>query len=301
MKRPWLDSRCVLCLDSSKQLTNAHVIPTSVGGRLAIRFLCASCNSGLGHRVEGGLRSDPAVRHAVESVKATVPELARRLRDRQLFLAKTEHAVVRAIARGDQYRLLPSPQPDGSIVKDEQAARADIATRLRRAGAGETEVAAALAKHDAAPRDVVVELVPGLTVRKGSADRYELPYAEHLVADECLLGIAYLFLALGIGTAIYAPELGAVRAVLHGEAAHDVWKVEALRAERPCEPWHGLAVDDVEPHIVIQIRLFGRLAWRVHLSRISCRIGTFIRSYHLDLAEQRETIIPGPLWRPVAV
>jgi hypothetical protein len=56
--------RCVLCLREPDRdaeqtwLTDAHVIPESVGGRLSAPFLCRRCNSQIGAEVEAPLVSD---------------------------------------------------------------------------------------------------------------------------------------------------------------------------------------------------------------------------------------------------
>ena len=64
----------MLCLrepeadDEQTCLTDAHVIPASVGGRLSAHFLCRGCNSRLGAEVEAPLLSDPSIRVCVEAM-----------------------------------------------------------------------------------------------------------------------------------------------------------------------------------------------------------------------------------------
>jgi hypothetical protein len=43
---------CILCLDSSKPLTNEHIFPEAVGGRISKYLLCKPCNDKLGHWVD---------------------------------------------------------------------------------------------------------------------------------------------------------------------------------------------------------------------------------------------------------
>src|SRR4051812_42390637 len=85
MQIPWKDRRCIVCLRESEsddplsELTDAHVIPQSVGGELSARFLCKRCNSELG-RVEAQLPRDIVVIELVRSLQDELPEeLVRRV------------------------------------------------------------------------------------------------------------------------------------------------------------------------------------------------------------------------------
>jgi hypothetical protein len=282
-------------------LTNAHVIPQAIGGRLRVKFLCKPCNSTLGHTVEAGVKTDPRVRLAIEALREQVPPaLARKMREGQLFVARNEGIVVRATATRDGYRILDSPQADGTRIKETAAARREIETTLRRRGGTDPEITAALAKHDNAADGEVVPVARELAVRKGYVDAFSLPFSEPFVPDVCSLAIAYLFLAVAVGgKAIYMPALVPVRATLRGASESEGWSVESLRADRPYEPWHGLAIDAIEPRVVVQIRLFGHIAFRVTFSAVSCRAGTFVRSYAVDLTTGRERWLRGGLMRHV--
>lgn len=96
MQIPWGTERCILCLrepaddDPLSQLTDAHVIPESVGGELSARFLCDRCNSEMG-RVEGELPRDIALIGVVRALENRLPaELARGILQHAGWFADTK-------------------------------------------------------------------------------------------------------------------------------------------------------------------------------------------------------------------
>jgi hypothetical protein len=296
MLLPWKDERCVVCLQpQDRGLTNAHVIPQAVGGKLSVKNICADCNSRLGATAEAGLKSDPRIRVAIEDLQAQIPALAATMRAGQEFIARDEDVVIRATSHGEAFRILDSPQEGGARIKDPKRAWDEIETTLRRQfGADDKQVAAVRTVHDAADEGELVELAPGLAIKKGSVDNFTLPFSEPLVEDKCFLAIGYLFLSLLIQGVIYDSALQPIRGALLREVDPDgSWSVESyLVRSRPHEPWHGLGVEQSEPYFVIQVRLFGQHAWRVNLSRIGCRQALLpARTYRLDLASGEEVFV----------
>lgn len=280
----WPDPRCILCLGADRPLTNAHVIAASVGGRLAVPFLCRDCNSWLGHSVEAGLKKDPSVRLAIEGILGKAPNVARTLRRGQLFIADAAGVRVVGTPEGRGYRVLTSPQPDGSRVKSPNDAREEIVTTLRRRSASEIQIRTALSRHDNAPMGEYVPLGFGVAVRKGAVSEFDAMLDEPLVTETCPLAIAYLFLACVVGKTIYAAALQPVRDSLTARTADSAaWKVDWRIVRIPYEPWHGIAVDAIEPHVVIQIRLFAQIAWHVHFTQVRGNASSAGLAYRVDL------------------
>jgi len=295
MLLPWKDRRCIICLvESEGGLSNAHVIPQSVGGRLAVKNVCADCNSRLGHTAEAGLKSDLRIRIAIEDLQAQVPGLAEKMRAGQEFITRDEELVIRATPHGEGYKILDSPQKGGSRIKDPARAWEEIKTTLRRQlGSGDEQVAAVHAIYDAAAEGEVVELAPGLAIKKGSVESFGLSFTEPLVEDLCMLSIAYVFLSLLVQGAIYDQAFQPVRDALQASASDGAWSVESfLVRSRPHEPWHGLAIEQALPHFIVQVRLFGQHAWTVTYPHVSCRPELLpARSYHLGLETGNETFV----------
>jgi len=295
MQLPWTDRRCIICLTEPEGgLSNAHVIPRSVGGRLVIQNVCAECNSRLGHSAEAGLKSDPRIQISIDDLKGQIPDLAEKMRAGQEFVARVAETVIRATPHGEGYKILDSPQEGGSRIKDPDRAWQEIeATLCRRLGASDEEVAAVRAIHDAAEEGDLVELAPGLSTKKGSVEEFVLPFTEPLVEDLCLLSVAYLFLSVVVQGAIYDQAFDPIREALQGDGPDGVWSVESfLVRSRPHETWHGLAVDQTLPYLVVQVRLFGHHAWTVTFPWITCRQELLpARLYHVDLKTGEEEFL----------
>lgn len=273
-------------------MSDAHVIPQAVGGKLAVKNLCSGCNSKLGYTAEKGLKSDPRIRLAIEELQAKIPNLADKMRAGQEFVARDEEVVIRATPRSEGFKILDSPQEGGSRIKDRARAWKEIETTLRRHfGATDEQVEAARALHDAAAEGELVELAPGLAIKKSSVPDFGLPFTEPLVEDLCLLSVAYLFLSVLVQGAIYDEAFQPIRSALQGGDADGARSVESFLANRPHEPWHGLAIDQAVPHFVIQVRLFGQHAWKVSLPCIACQAELAARSYRLDLATGEEAFV----------
>jgi hypothetical protein len=103
---PWPVERCVLCLvepieeDDQTWLTDAHLIPASIGGRLSSRLLCRRCNSTLGTGVEAPLVADPGIRACIETLSDQLPgRLLNDLRERQRWFVDTDMGAIEAVGR----------------------------------------------------------------------------------------------------------------------------------------------------------------------------------------------------------
>ncbi len=166
MNVPWPVARCVLCLreraadDEQTWLTDAHVIPASVGGRLSAHFLCGGCNSRLGAEVEAPLLSDPSIRVCFEALADRLPdELLSKMRQRQRWFVDTDMGQVEAVgtAGGD---LMPR---ESATFRREENARDEMVTERRRQGMSEEETADHLAAVDAvagSPETLSLALTP---------------------------------------------------------------------------------------------------------------------------------------------
>ena len=95
--------------------------------------------------------------------------------------------------------------------------------------------------------------------------------------------IAYEFLACHVGSSIYdsTGPVAELRHVLETLSFEDtVVRIENLRTDRS-QPIHGIVVERSEPNVVIQIRLFGSLAYRVHFPRVAFPGPHFVYTHDL--------------------
>lgn len=298
MDMGWGEERCIICLgtktakDPDSAMTRGHVIPQSVGGRLFAFNECKRCNARFGHGPEAVLVGDPAVRAAAEAVAEQIPELIEQMRRRKVFVAEGDTGVlVRAVVDGDtgDFRILQTSQGDGSRTAATADIRSEIETTLSRRGFEPEEIADALRRFDHAPRGVPVSIASEFVIRKDSVAGFSLPYDDPIVPDVTLLAIAYRYLAGCVGSLIYERAFDPIRDAITTNALSrpGVWHVEP-HWTRQAEPWHGLAVKETQPHVVVYVRLFADLIWLVHFERIALKNDCV--PYRIDLADGAEII-----------
>jgi len=85
------------------------------------------------------------------------------------------------------------------------------------------------------------------------------------------LKTTYEFAALLFGPPVFAnnPALNEIRRTLRAqETTSKIFSMEPLMADQYA-PFHGIALEGNDPYARFQIRLFGRLAYRVSLPNLS--------------------------------
>ena len=155
-------------------------------------------------------------------------------------------------------------------------------------------IESALSRFIAAPDDVSIKLSPGIEVVKWSVAGLRLaldgPTLNLLVPAKS----AYEFLALHVGTAIYenSPPLLAIRRALTSELLEErAILVERLHAPE-AKPFHGLVFEGNTPYAKVQVRVFGKLAFRVHFKWLS--VSGSRAMYTHDLAAKHESVAQLP-------
>lgn len=277
MKVPWPVARCIVCLvephesDEQTWLTDAHVIPASIGGRLSASFLCRRCNSRVGTEVEAPLLADSGIRLSVESLADQLPaDFVADLRERQRWFVKTGMGQIEAAANAAG-ELVPL---ESSTFRREENARAEMVAEWRRHGMPEDEITAHLAAIDAAEPGATLVL-PGFTVRPRvdlASLEFGLPFDDDPLPETLPLGIAYLYLALILGKSIYADELAPVREALeHNDSTPSPHsRVDHRIDRRGCAPEHRLAIKDSAP-VTVHVQLFQERVWWVTFAGIGIR------------------------------
>ena len=116
VKVPWPTSKCILCR-SKYGITEEHLIPKSLGGRLVVRFLCKKCNSKLGHGPESKVRDDPIVRTLIERLACARPDIADDIRNGFGYVRCNEQGVVtRHVLKDGSLRVLEECQDGGTLI-----------------------------------------------------------------------------------------------------------------------------------------------------------------------------------------
>jgi hypothetical protein len=282
MTVPWNDPRCVLCCTEHTTLTEEHVIPKCVGGVLKSHFLCKECNDRVGATHEAALKEDPAIRLAVGGLREQIPEIYNVVSERQQFVGENEHGRVDLNFSKGRFLARSSRKAERLTVPTEQA-RDHLRRMLARQRVSQSEIENALGKFDDARSDTRVGIYPGLEITKRSVNRIEprLDGRRLLVGltqagEESLQGcgivlrkIAYEYVALLLGTDIFDPIWNPVReSIRTNDPSTSFLDVEWHRGLR--KPFHGIMIERHPPHLVVQVRLFGELVYRILFRRVTC-------------------------------
>ncbi len=269
-------------------LTEEHIIPEQIGGRLTVRFLCKPCNDRLGHEVEAAVRNDPTVRLAVEHLKPRMPELAQEILHDQSYVGRGEGGVVRGKFKAGTFRVDSFQKRDGSVIQPTPDGREHIGKFLRKDGRSEEEVAAVLRGFDAGPENQLLQAAPGLAAIKWRIDSVEPALDGPSLSERALLKIAYEFAVCHLAEKAYdeSQQLTALRdAIFSHSSESGAFSIEYLTT-REYAPVHGLALAGQTPHAVVTICLFGSLLFRVHLCRIAIAPPYFRYTSLLDTGEE---------------
>lgn len=272
-------------------LTIEHLIPEAIGGRLTARFLCKACNSRLGHLLESEVKTDPTIRLLVRSLRTRIAAVAEKVEAGQRYEVKGEGPPSTALLKNGQLRVRATRLPDGSLIQDTREAATTIENMLRRDGMGEGEITAAIQRFNAAPENARVELSPSVAAVKWSVEKLELSLDGALLNPVVPAKTAYEFLALHLGAGIYerAPCLDAIRAAL-STGSIDERQIQVDRLHAPeAKPFHGIVFEGNSPYAKVQVRLFGKLAFRVHFRLLS--VGGSRASYTHDLESNEEDVL----------
>ena len=284
MELPWFDSSCILCLKRG-DLSEEHIIPKSIGGRLSIRFLCTNCNSILGRTVEKAAISDPSIRIAIENLRQDIPVLYSQLTEKQPFQGKSKAGTVPGYIRNGEFVVKSNKMADGSLIQPTETARKSIEIILRRQGCTQGQIEEALSKFDVTPSNKISEIHPGIEVSKWDLEKIELNFnGTSLMNPLVPLKIGYEFIACHLGTSICAsePQLDEIRnALLTQNADNECFQVERLNAKE-YKPFHGLVLERNKQYAQVQIRLFGWLAFRVHFKNIRVHASRCAYTHFLD-------------------
>lgn len=284
MKLPWFDNRCILCLKSS-DLSEEHIIPEAIGGRLTIKFLCPDCNSLLGRDVEKAVKDDPSIRIALENLSRDIPDLYSQITEKQPFYGHSKAGRVPGFFRKGEFYVKSKKMADGSLVQPTKTAKKSIKTMLKRQGCTVTQIEEVLSNFEDAPSNKISEIHPGLEASKWDIEKTEIDFTGTSLMNPLVpLKIAYEFIAYLRGTSICAskPQLEEIRNALSiHDTDNDCFQVDRLNAKE-YKPFHGIVFEGNKPHAQVQIRLFGWLAFRVHFKRLSVHEPRYVYTHFLD-------------------
>ena len=165
---------------------------------------------------------------------------------------------------------------------------------LKREGLNANEIDSTLQRFNQTPDDTRMQLSPSIEVVKWSVKGLRPALDGPLLNELVPTKSAYEFLALHVGDAICqeTPPLVAIRNALSNGLlnAQDI-VVERLHAPE-AKAFHGIVFEGNKPHAKVQVRLFGKLAFRVHFKRLS--VAGSRGMYTHDLSTKNEFVVQLP-------
>ena len=161
---------------------------------------------------------------------------------------------------------------DGTLALRADQTPSAIAKWLKKDGYDEARIQDALKALQELPENRKTTIAPGLEITNWSIQNTEPDLSQSAPLDPLLpTKIAFKFFALCAGTAIYADDrpLSDLRRVVMREQDPDdmILRVERLQSKK-YQTFHGIVIEDNPKYFQVQIRLFGRLAFRVQFPRL---------------------------------
>jgi hypothetical protein len=268
MNLTWTDDRCIVCAlalherlircSKTAALTEEHLIPEAIGGRLICNFLCQNCNSQLG-QIEARLKNNAGIRLAIDNLKSTLPELWATMSNNQRYVAVGPDGTLGAKLKNGEIRVNSSKGIDGSIIRPADDSARTVRTMLQRRGANQDEIANAIAKLKESPEGSRVKIADGIEVLKSTPTAIHPALNSQGIDQRALLKVAYEYLALNLGPKILHEYFDPIRWALSEDGSvPSCCRLEELRVRDPgYQPFHGLAVKRTGSGMTVTIRLFG--------------------------------------------
>ncbi len=282
-------SICIVCLKESflpngVGLSEEHVIPAALGGILSCRFLCKHCNDGFGEGFEAKAKTDPSIRLAIGNLKNKLPKLYDSIEKGQPHLLRTGVGALPGKYHEGKVSGRTVKMPDNSLTVPEELTHNKLRELLTKDGLRKVEIGESLKRFDSYQAEREIEIAPGTSVAKritthGGPDLSNGELLDPLVC----LKIIYEFAVLLFGPPVLAndPALNEVRRALREQDSNSKsFNIDRLMAEKYA-PLHGLAFEGNLPYATFQIRLFGRLAYRVRLPNLAFEKGPVIYTHNL--------------------
>jgi hypothetical protein len=251
---------------------------------LTCDFLYKPCNDG--SSFEAKAKTDPAIRIAVAKLRSEIPLLHGQIEEGQHYSAQS------GPARGIYQQGAVTPRTfrhdDGSLIASSSDAQEHIERILIKDGHTPDFVQAASKKFATAPEMQTVELSPGVSIINWPSDNAKPDFSRGIPVDDLLVvKISFEFSALLSGTAICndSPHLNEVRHALNCAHPSAAFTVERLEA-KDYAAFHGVCFEGNDPYAKIQVRLFGRLAYRVHFRFLSLDQRKIVYTHNLKSGVQ---------------
>ena len=216
--------------------------------------------------------SDPSILLAVQHLRKYFPELAQQITEKYPHVTVGEGPRVSGYIKNREFRAKGQQLEDGTLILPADQTPDAIAKMLKRDECDEAQIHDALETLQALPESQRTAIVPGIEIINWTVQKIKPDLRQSAPLDPLLpTKIAFEFLALCAGTAIYANErpLPDLRHILMRDKDPDdmILRVEKLSSGK-YQTFHGIVIEDNTKYFQVQVRLFGWLTYRVHFLRL---------------------------------
>jgi hypothetical protein len=186
--------------------------------------------------------------------------------------------------KGEQISGTSGRLSDGSLMVSEEHTKTTLKNMLKRDGESKDDIQRAIYMWENAANEGMVQLNTNISVKKCN-DRPAHPHLDGPeVSSLILLKIAYEFAILICGEPMLTDsvELNNIRSILSDQKdvlAADY--VQPLLAENYAA-FHGICFEGNKPEATFQIRLFGKLAYRVKFPNTGIDTGRIVYTHDLE-------------------
>ena len=285
---------CIICLKEppfpdGSGFSKEHVIPNSLGGILTCEFLCKSCNDRFGNGFEARAKTDPSIRLAISNLHQELPVLYNAIESGQLYNISTNAGNLPGKFSEGTIRGRTRKMPDNSLMVPEEQTDRKLREMLKKDGLDTAKIEGALKRFEQAAPEQEIEIVPGMIVIKRLATAASQNLGGGVLLDPLVcLKIVYEFAALLFGPPVFVnnPALNEIRRALRErDKGSSAFRVDILNAST-YRTFHGIAFEGNGANATFQVRLFGRLAYRVHLPKLSFDHRPIAYTHHLTTGEE---------------
>lgn len=240
----------------------------------------------LGRLIEAKLKDDPAIRLATGHLHKRIPDMVKMISEGQVFLGQSDRGDVSGVIKNGVFQIRSKIENDGSLIQPTHIARKNIEKIIRKETPQGITVLDALKRFDEAEEGAEVSITKGIRVRKWGVKGIRPALGKRTINDLALVNIAFEFIALNLSRNIYEPAFDVYRSILLANSiSTDAYRIDYLTAPQYL-PFHGVGLEQVSPYVIVQIRLFGLLAFRVHILRISIKGPRYYYTHDIENREE---------------
>lgn len=261
--------KCILCCSATPN-SEEHIFPACIGGHFRAKILCQTCNSICGIKLVPMIQKDSWYLTALEWLRNELTELYNSTPRKYLGRIGDDN-YFEIITNDGKISVRTKQLPDGTIVADESNAK-PLAGMLRKAGLPQNEIDFHVKEYlDISPGSARI-FPANIYVRKKTGPELIPNFGKAPLCDYAALLIAYEFLALLLGHAIYAQEFDCLRETIKDSAIHgNRIRIEPLFA-RTAKPYHQIDFQQSGFDLLITIRFLAASAYQITLSNFGYKI-----------------------------